>query len=1120
MSGHSFVFYDPTGKRWARLRRVLGVAGIACALLALLLGLSLISNPQLPGLGLPSVERLADLGELAAITHGEKPHRAVPFRVRRDIGIKDNGVKYVRNGGNPVLHPRTAAKPREDQPIVFGFYVNWDPASMISLRANLNRLTHLVPEWLTLKNGAGDVDDNSDEQIIQIARDANLPILAEINNFRDGWQVGDLHRVLSSREARENLVDNIYSNLQEHHFAGVNVDLEQLGSRDREKMVEFIEELRARLQPAGLILTQSVPTDDEAYDLKRLGALCDYIVPMVYDEHYQSGEPGPVASEDWFYNEIENLAKVLPAKKTVVGFGNYGYDWMIGSREGGAEVSYGDVIAAAEANRTGVNWDRDRENPVLRYQSGSTKHEVWFLDAVTALNQLQDISNDGFRGVALWRLGAEDPGLWTMFKAHSWPEDNFNASQLFPLSAQKSVERYGDGEVLRITDSPHDGNRNVWKEKDGDFAEQYQKFPSYYVVQASAGNNDKEVSITFDDGPSDDTPKVLDILSQKHVPATFFVVGVNAEQYPALVQREYAEGHTIGNHSYSHPNIAGDSEKMTELELNTTLRLIEHEIGHGTKLFRPPYNADSQPQTPAEILPIERAQRMGYVTIAESIDPRDWEPGSTPAKILDEVLEQKDEGNLILLHDGGGDRSATIQALPKIIDTLRAQGYTFVPIEQLMGKTRDQLMPVPSGDEKRWAVIEGEALTTKGNIRKAAGLLFLIAIYLTLLRSLVYGALAVNQKLRSRHRLKLAPKDFRPGVSVVIAAFNEEKVIVRTVQAVLDNGYPDLDVIIVDDGSGDCTLAVASEAFAGDSRVRVLTQPNRGKARALNHAIREARHNVLVALDADTILRQGTIEKLVRHFHDEKVGAVSGNARVGNRKSWITRFQSIEYICGFNLDRRALDLLNAITVVPGAVGAWRKDLIEQAGGFADDTLAEDADLTLAIRRNGYTIRYEETALAYTEAPESTRDLAKQRFRWAFGTLQTAWKHRDATFNPAYGCLGWVALPSIWIFQVLLAVVSPFADIAMLIALFAGNWRVVLLYYFGLFLLEALTALLAYGLEREKPWDLALLFLQRMYYRQLMYYVLAKSVLYALRGRLVAWGKLDRKASVDTFVSAA
>jgi cellulose synthase/poly-beta-1,6-N-acetylglucosamine synthase-like glycosyltransferase len=339
-------------------------------------------------------------------------------------------------------------------------------------------------------------------------------------------------------------------------------------------------------------------------------------------------------------------------------------------------------------------------------------------------------------------------------------------------------------------------------------------------------------------------------------------------------------------------------------------------------------------------------------------------------------------------------------------------------------------------------------------------------------------------------------------------------VIVRTIQSVLDNGYPDLEVVVVDDGSKDATLDVLTAAFEADARVHIRTQPNRGKARALNHAIREAHHNILVALDADTILRSGTIEKLARHFQDEKVGAVSGNARVGNRRPWITRFQSIEYICGFNLDRRALDLLNAITVVPGAVGAWRKDLIEQAGGFRDDTLAEDTDLTLAIRRLGHQVRYEESAVAYTEAPETTRDLAKQRFRWAFGTLQAAWKHRDATFNPAYGCLGWIALPSIWIFQVLLAAVSPFADVAMIVALFAGNWRIVLLYYFGLFLLEALTALLAYGLEREQPWDLALLFFQRIFYRQLMYYVLAKSLMYALRGRLVGWGKLERKASVD------
>jgi cellulose synthase/poly-beta-1,6-N-acetylglucosamine synthase-like glycosyltransferase len=590
------------------------------------------------------------------------------------------------------------------------------------------------------------------------------------------------------------------------------------------------------------------------------------------------------------------------------------------------------------------------------------------------------------------------------------------------------------------------------------------------------------------------------------------VIGENAEQFPGAVQREYREGHTIGNHTYTHPNVAKESEEETKLELSTTLRLIEHETGHGSILFRPPYNADSEPQTPAELLPIQRAQDEGYLTIGEKIDPRDWEIGTSSAKILEQVLEQKDDGHLILLHDGGGDRSATLAALPEIIDTLRKQGYRFVPLEQLMGRTRAQLMPVPSQDEMRWASIEGEALTSKGNFKKAIGLLFLVAIYLTLLRSLVYGILAVIQKRRAAKRV--FDPSFRPCVSVVIAAYNEDKVIERTVQSILNNGYQDVEVVVVDDGSKDRTLEVLTEAFENEPRVRIFTQPNRGKSAALNHAIREARNEILVALDADTIFRAGTIEKLVRHFSNPKVGAVSGNARVGNRNSWLTRFQSIEYICGFNLDRRALDLLNAITVVPGAVGAWRKSLIVNLGGFGDDTLAEDTDLTLAIRRQGYEIRYEEQAIAYTEAPERTKDLAKQRFRWSFGTLQAAWKHRDATFNPTYGYLGMLALPSIWIFQILLAALSPFAEVAMFIALFAGNWHIVVLYYFGLLLLEFFTALLAYTLEGEKPWDLALLFFQRIYYRQLMYYVLAKSLLYAMRGRLVGWGKLERRATVQ------
>ncbi|MDQ1470046.1 MAG: peptidoglycan-N-acetylglucosamine deacetylase, partial [Bryobacterales bacterium] len=525
----------------------------------------------------------------------------------------------------------------------------------------------------------------------------------------------------------------------------------------------------------------------------------------------------------------------------------------------------------------------------------------------------------------------------------------------------------------------------------------------------------------------------------------------------------------------------------------------------------PPYNADSSPETPEEILPLQRAQQFGYTTVAETIDPRDWQRGVTADTIVSEVQSEIGNGHIILLHDAGGDRTATVEALPRIIDRYASAGYRFALVGDLLGKSRAEIMPRPGAEEMRMARIEGQALGFEARLLQSLGILFLAAIYLTLARSLIFGILAILQKLREKRQNY--DDTFRPPVSVIIAAYNEETVITRTIESILQNGYPDLEIIVVDDGSGDRTLAVLREAFANHPSVQILTQLNAGKSAALNLGISYATHDILVAVDADTLFRTGTIAKLVRHFARPEVGAVSGNARVGNRRKWITRFQSIEYIYGFNLDRRALDYLNAITVVPGAVGAWRKDLVVAQGGFGHDTLAEDADLTLAIRRDGYVIRYEQDAIAYTEAPEDGKSLAKQRFRWSFGTLQAAWKHRDALFVPRYGTLGFVALPSIWLFQVLLSTLSPFAEVAMLIALTAGNWRIVLAYYFGFFGLEVITGLLAYSLEGVAAWDLLLLLFQRIYYRQMMLYVLAKSLTFALRGRLVGWGKLERKASV-------
>src|SRR5436309_15577294 len=180
----TFVFYDPTGRRWVRFRRIAGVLGMVAVALIVLLVLALLTTPILPKLGLPGVQHLADFGEVPLITRGEKSIKAVPFH--------PHPINYVRNGGNPVLHPKTAAKQHEGQPLVFGYYVNWDPASLVSLRFNINRLTHLIPEWMTLQNGKGDLSDETDPTVVKIARDANLPMLVQVNNFRDGWKVGDL----------------------------------------------------------------------------------------------------------------------------------------------------------------------------------------------------------------------------------------------------------------------------------------------------------------------------------------------------------------------------------------------------------------------------------------------------------------------------------------------------------------------------------------------------------------------------------------------------------------------------------------------------------------------------------------------------------------------------------------------------------------------------------------------------------------------------------------------------------------------------------------------------------------------------------------------------------------
>jgi cellulose synthase/poly-beta-1,6-N-acetylglucosamine synthase-like glycosyltransferase len=422
---------------------------------------------------------------------------------------------------------------------------------------------------------------------------------------------------------------------------------------------------------------------------------------------------------------------------------------------------------------------------------------------------------------------------------------------------------------------------------------------------------------------------------------------------------------------------------------------------------------------------------------------------------------------------------------------------------------------------------------TYGWLLHAITTLFFAAIWLGVLR-LVFlcGAALANRYAEARRLPPALPAD-PPLQTVLIPAHNEAKVIAQTVRHVLASDYPNLEVIVIDDGSKDDTAHMVRTAFTGDGRVRLITMANGGKAAALNRGLAEAKGKVVVALDADTYFPRDAIGKLVRWFDDPDVGAVAGNAKVGNRINVITRWQALEYITSQSLERRALATLGCITVVPGAIGAWRREALERLGGFPSETLAEDQDLTIGLLKAGYKVLYDSTALAWTEAPDTVSGLIKQRFRWAFGTLQCLWKHRHATFKPRYGSLGLIAIPQTWLFQFFLSLLAPFVDFVLIwrLALSAFDFiehrdqfdgqtlEKVLLYYLVFLVVDLTSAALALAIERNEqksllPW----LALQRFGYRQLMYYVVIKAGLAALFGPLVGWNKLERKSTVTVAAS--
>jgi len=1103
------IFYDQERRRWRRTRRVLEIIGGLFTLILIIFIINVFRKPELPDI-------------LAAATHWNV--HAIP---------KQTKTKAVPRGRKRKV-AALGKLPQNYDPLRAAFYVSYDSTSLASLQQHYHDIDLLIPEALHAVSADGRLDIEQDPKLVSWMQTSQveLPIMAMVNNY-DGkdWLIKEMSQMLANPAARQKLSKSLTDFATNQHDPGIVVDFEQVPDASQQDFVKFIQDLSIDLHAANLKLMVALPAADWSYDYKSLATAADAVILMNYDLHYPTSEPGPIASQDWFEQNIQNIVKIVPADKIVMGIANYSYDWPAKTKSVphpvAQAVTFQQGIITAVESESDVTFDPDTLNPHYSYEDEKDLvHNVWMLDGITAYNELRAAERAGVRGTALWRLGMEDPSMWSIWDA-THPDDAIRA-KLDEVPPGYDLILEGDGDIWRITATPQSGRRTIDYDSMSDVIddESYQTYPLSWRIE-QMGASPTKLALTFDDGPDETwTPQILNILKQKNAPAAFFVIGESASQYPQVVKNEYQSGNDVGNHTFTHPDFEIISKSQLQIELNLTELLLESNLGVKTLLFRPPYGIDHQPETASEIQMLPIPQAMGYIIVGARVDPHDWgEPngGAPPATatIVERVLHdaQLGKGNIILMHDGGGNRSNTVAALPQVIDGLRAKGYEFVSVADLLNQTRAQVMlPLT---QKEWILVRADAFIFEVFhwFRAGIAFIFIAGILLVSGRALIIGLLALAEKLRP------APADhpeYKPQVTVLIPAYNEEAAIVHTVNSALACDYPKLEVLVIDDGSADHTAELVRTNFGSDPRVRLISQPNRGKPTALNHGLAEATGEVIISIDGDTIVDPEAIPRLVRHFADPKVGAVAGNVKVMNRNRWLTRWQALEYITSQNLEKRAFDLLNCIPVVPGAVGAWRTSLLRAYNGFSGDTVAEDTDLTLTIRRDGWKILYDEDAIGRTEVPETVEALIRQRFRWTFGTLQAVWKHRDAVGKPKYGTLGWIAIPNIFLFQIILPLVSPVIDLLFLISIALwglGQLRIARLpqlwtsqdverslIFFAIFMLiDLLTCVVAFLLERHEDWTLlAPLILQRFYYRQMMYVVLFRALKEAVRGRPVGW----------------
>ncbi|PYJ26554.1 MAG: hypothetical protein DME90_11615, partial [Verrucomicrobia bacterium] len=659
------------------------------------------------------------------------------------------------------------------------------PDSYASLEQHASQITHLCPEWMTVTNGMGDLQIDGDTRLLKLAATKGIALMPLLTNLvGDVWQPEAIENLAHGPPSRQDrFIENVLSVLRNAKALGVVIDWQQIDPAYKKDLTKFIDKFADALHDDNKELWLCVQPGQELdyIDLDALSENVDRFVAMLFDETSDTDPPGPLASRSWFEGWIRVLLQDSDAKQWIIAIGSYGYDWTIGGKK--AElISFSEAMSRAnDAEIASAEVSGPGFSPYFYFQDEDKEHAVWFLDAVTFLNQLREVRDQKAGGFALYRLGSEDPAIWD---ALSVPRDfKFDNQTRQPLELIKSTDTItdvGDGEIVTVDEDRRDGTRKLAVDADGYLTAKYVTFAQFPTLYHQGAGGEHQVAITFDDGPDPRwTPKILDILKAANVKAAFFLVGVNAERYPGLVRRIVNEGHEIGNHTYYHPNLALCWPEHIRLELNATQLLLETITGRATTLFRPPYAADTGPTQ----------QR---------------------------VKQQRHDGSVILLHDAGGDRSQTVEALPRILDWLHTRGDTVVPLSTLLGTTRDAVMPPVLGNAQSLTrLVSSTGFRVYHSIEQFLWAFMIVATALVVIRTLIVVWLA--------YRFRRGPKtDFAEPISVLMAAYNEEKVIAETLRTLLATDYKgEIEVVVVDDGSRDRTAAEIERVAGSEARIRL-----------------------------------------------------------------------------------------------------------------------------------------------------------------------------------------------------------------------------------------------------------------------------------------------------------